>query len=180
MFEFKHLIEFQNKDTFSLYGEDFFGCKSTFWESHQSSLNDLYKKVINSNFPIRITDLATKRTLIISEFREFRDWLEENQPFSDSLQQFNARNEIIYTEVLEKCRLENVNEFEYYWEIWGIMWYPWTIEINKKQQNFTLNDISADDLKELVQLKKIELIKIFDESEMKDELDRKRYKIIGI
>lgn len=136
MFEFKHLIEFQNKGTFSLYGQNFFRDKSTFWESHQSSLNDLYKKVVNSDFPIKITDLTTDDSLLISNLREFREWLNANQPFSDTLKIINDRNLLIYSEILEKCNAENVYEFEYYWEIWGVMWYPWTIEINKKDQTF--------------------------------------------
>jgi len=175
--EFRYLIEFKNKDTFSLYGEDFFGDKSTFWNSHQSSLNDLYRKVVSSDFPIKLIDLTTKDPLLISTLTEFREWLKENQPFSDTLKKIDDRNELIYSEILEKCNKENSYEFEYYWEIWGIMWYPWTIEINEEFQTFSLNDISDYDLTELVKLEKIELIKTYDKSEMNDEFDRKRYRI---
>jgi hypothetical protein len=179
MFEFKHLIEFQNKDTFRLFGEDFWGDKSTFWESHQTSLNELYKKVINSDFPIKIIDLKKNSTLLIQDLNEFKDWLKTHQPFSDKLKSIESRSELIYSEILKNCKLENTNEFEFYWEIWGVMWYPWTIEINKKFQTFSLNDISEDDLTELIKLKKIELIKTYEKSEMNDEFDRKRYKING-
>jgi hypothetical protein len=89
----------------------------------------------------------------------------------------NDRIELIYSELLEKCTQENVFEFEYYWEMWGVLWNPWTIEINQKYQIFTLNDISENDLAELVRLRRIELIKTYDQSEMQDEFDRKRYKI---
>jgi hypothetical protein len=179
MFEFKHLIEFQNKETFSLYGENFFGDKSIFWESHQSSLNELYKKIIYSDFPIKITDLETKHSILVLELKDFRIWLNENQPFSDSLKKFNVRNELIYSELLENCKLENIYEFEYYLEVCRVKYYYLTIEINKKHKNFTLNDISEYDLTELEKLKKIELIKTYDKSEMIDEFRRKRYKING-
>uniref|UniRef100_UPI002611464F hypothetical protein n=1 Tax=Flavobacterium sp. TaxID=239 RepID=UPI002611464F len=162
MFEFKHQIEFQNNDTFSLFGEDFFGDKSTFWESHQTSLNELYKKVINSDFPIKITDLIENSTLTILDWNEFKNWLKINQPFSETINLIESRNEIIYSELLKNCRLENTDEFEFYWEVWGVMWYPWTIEINNKFQTFSLNDISENDLTELVKLKKIELIKTYE------------------
>ncbi len=74
----------------------------------------------------------------------------------------NDRLELIYSELLEKCTQENVCEFEYFWEIWGVLWHPWTIEINQKYQTFTLNDISEADLTALVKLKKIALIRTYD------------------
>ncbi len=87
------------------------------------------------------------------------------------------RLSLIYSELLDKCTGENVDEFEYYWEMWGVMWHPWTIEINQKYQTFTLNDISEADLAELVKLDKISLVKTYDQAEMQDEFDRKRYRI---
>ena len=177
MFEFRHQIEFQNKDVFNLYGEDFFKNNSEFWESHQSRLNELYKKVVKCEFPIKIIDKQTELTLIISELNKFKEWLNNNQPFSDNLKVINDRNEIIYTELKEKCEKENTIEFEYCFEILGVLWYFDSIEINKKFQIFTLKDVSELDLMELEKMKKIELIKVFSEEEMTGEFNRKRYKI---
>lgn len=106
-----------------------------------------------------------------------RKQMQGNQPFSDTLTMRNDRLELIYSELLEKCTRENVFEFEYFWEIWGVLWYPWTIEINQKYQTFTLNDIAEADLTALVRSGKISLIKTYDKSEMQDEFDRKRYQI---
>lgn len=87
------------------------------------------------------------------------------------------RIEIIYAEISKKCKHTNCIEFEYYWEIWGGMWHPWFIEINGKSENFTFNDISQNDLDDLVQMGFIELTKVYSKQEMYDEFDRKRYKL---
>ncbi len=106
-----------------------------------------------------------------------RKQMQGDQPYSDTLAMMNDRIALIYSELLEKCTQENVYEFEYYWEIWGVLWYPWTIEINQKYQTFTLNDISEGDLTALVKSEKISLIKTYDKAEMHEEFDRKRYRI---
>ncbi len=106
-----------------------------------------------------------------------RKQMQGDQPYSDTLAMMNDRIALIYSELLEKCTQENVYEFEYYWEIWGVLWYPWTIEINQKYQTFTLNDISEGDLTALVKSEKISLIKTYEKAEMHDEFDRKRYRI---
>ena len=72
------------------------------------------------------------------------------------------RLEIIYSELLEKCKASENYEFEYFWEIWGIMWHPWFIEINGVNQYFSMNDISINDINELLELGFIELVKVND------------------
>ena len=39
MFEFKHEIELQSSEKIKLFGEDYFGDKSTFWNAHQTTLD---------------------------------------------------------------------------------------------------------------------------------------------
>lgn len=89
----------------------------------------------------------------------------------------NNRLKILHSEILKKCVNYECYEFEFYWEIWGLMWYPWTLEINGKSESFSINDISYDDLEKLCDLGLIELIKVYSKEEMNDEFDRKRYRI---
>ena len=90
----------------------------------------------------------------------------------------NDRLKTIYSEILEKCDNSNCFEFEYYWEIWGVTWYPWTLEINVQSESFSLSDISYKDLDNLSKNGLIELIKEYPKEEMDGEFDRKRYRII--
>ncbi|MEO9216934.1 MAG: hypothetical protein ABI315_00010 [Bacteroidia bacterium] len=88
------------------------------------------------------------------------------------------RRKLIIDELIKQCQQYKVNEFEYYWEMWSVMWYPWFIEIEKnKSLNFTFNDISYKDLDYLVDCGQLELIKEYTPAELKDEFDRKRYRI---
>lgn len=48
IFEFRHEIELKSTEKIKLFGQDYFGDKSTFWNSHQTTLNSLYKKVSES------------------------------------------------------------------------------------------------------------------------------------
>ncbi len=89
----------------------------------------------------------------------------------------SKRTDIIFSEIKSKLVELNCNEFEYYWEIWGVMWYPWFIEINGKSENFSFNDLTQEDLNQLVKENKIENIKVYSKDEMTDEFDRKRYRI---
>ncbi|WP_298540903.1 hypothetical protein [uncultured Aquimarina sp.] len=91
----------------------------------------------------------------------------------------NDRLKILFSELLEKCNNANYFEFEYYWEIWGVMWYPWTLEIKGKSESFSLYDISYKDLENLCNNGQIELIKEYSIEEMEDEFDRKRYRILN-
>lgn len=86
----------------------------------------------------------------------------------------------IYTELLEKCEQSNCYEFDYYWEIWGILWYPWTLEINGKYHSFSVNDLSYKDLNKMCDLGLIELVEEFSNHESKDERDHKRYRLLRV
>ena len=81
-------------------------------------------------------------------------------------------------ELEKQCSELNSEEFEYYYEICGVWWIPWFIEVNKKTLTFTDNDISDTDFKFLVENGKIEIVKVYDKSEMNDEFGRKRYRIM--
>ncbi len=89
----------------------------------------------------------------------------------------SERIDMIFAEIRSKCEESNCFEFEYYWEMWGLMWTPWFIEISEKTQNFSFNDLTQADLEELLKEEKIEVIKIYSKDEMTDEFDRKRYRI---
>ncbi|MCK8521920.1 hypothetical protein M0D21_10100 [Aquimarina sp. D1M17] len=61
----------------------------------------------------------------------------------------NDRLYKILQEIKQKCFEANCFEFEYHWEIWGVLWYPWFLEINGKSISFSVNDISSKDLENL-------------------------------
>ena len=82
MFEFKHEIELKSTEKIKLFGQDYLGDKSTFWNSHQTTLNSLYKKVSESGFPIKITDLQFNKIIEIENIENFHVWLKSNQPFN--------------------------------------------------------------------------------------------------
>lgn len=82
MFDYRHSILFKNSEAIYLYGEDYFGDKSTFWKSHQSTLKSLCEKVCLVGFPITITDLKTESVSEIQTKQEFDNWISTNQPFT--------------------------------------------------------------------------------------------------
>ncbi len=88
------------------------------------------------------------------------------------------RLELFLSELKETCAENNSNEFEYFWEMWGVLWMPWFIEVNGESMYFSSNDISQNDLDQLCKNGFIELLKVYDQNEMKDEFDRKRYRLI--
>lgn len=88
------------------------------------------------------------------------------------------RRKLIWEELIKQCKENNIYEFEYYFEIWGVMWYPWFIEFSpQKPLKFTANDISYDDLNYFISCGDLELIKEYTQEEMKDEFGKKRYKL---
>lgn len=89
----------------------------------------------------------------------------------------NERIDILYSEILSKCKELSCFEFEYYWEMWGIMWNPWFIEIAGKSITLSIKELTQSDLEHLVDLNRIEVVKIYLQDEMTDEFDRKRYRI---
>lgn len=92
--------------------------------------------------------------------------------------ELTERINLFWFELEKQCSELNTYEFEFYWEIWGVWWMPWFIEVDKKSLNFSANDISNNDLNILVEKGKIEIVKIYEKSEMQDEFDRIRYRII--
>lgn len=84
MFEYKYKIELKNTEIVNLFGEGYFADKSTFWKSHQTSLNSLYDKTLETGFPIKITDLELNRIELITNINDFHIWLKINQPFNFS------------------------------------------------------------------------------------------------
>ena len=82
MFEFKYEIELKTSEKISLFGEDYFGDKRTFWNAHQASLKSLYKTVSETGFPIKIGDLEFDKWVVIENQHEFHAWLKTNQPFN--------------------------------------------------------------------------------------------------
>lgn len=85
----------------------------------------------------------------------------------------NERQKEIFDELVNNCINKKSTEFEYFVEIWGVMWYPWFIEINGESQIFKHNDISFEDLKLFCELDLIELIKTYK----KDDYDHYLYRI---
>ncbi len=82
MFDYKHKIELSTEEEINLFGSDYFADKSTFWKAHQTTLNNLYQRVIATGFPIRITDLETGTALNVQNLNGFHTWLKANQPFT--------------------------------------------------------------------------------------------------
>ena len=85
MFDFKHEIKLADSTTTRLFGEDYFCDKSTFWNAHQSMLNDLYRSVCETGFPIEIHDLEHKTYIQIHSLNEFHNWLKKHQPFDPNV-----------------------------------------------------------------------------------------------
>ncbi|MEN2402475.1 hypothetical protein GKZ90_0021980 [Flavobacterium sp. MC2016-06] len=92
--------------------------------------------------------------------------------------ELDERLNLFWLELNKQATELNSNEFEFYWEIWGVMWMPWFIEINGMSLHFTANDISNEDLELLIKMDFIEVIKVYESSELKDEFDRKKYRLL--
>ncbi|GAA4272977.1 hypothetical protein U6A24_06845 [Aquimarina gracilis] len=89
------------------------------------------------------------------------------------------RLNVLISEIREKCNNANCFEFDYHWEYYGLMWYPWFLTINGSSESFSFNDISNEDLKELCNEGLIELITEYSDNEKpEDEFDKKRYRLI--
>ncbi|MFB9079634.1 hypothetical protein ACFFLS_07080 [Flavobacterium procerum] len=90
------------------------------------------------------------------------------------------RTKLIWFELEKQCAELNCDEFEYYWEIWGLAWTVYSVVVAQSQKflSFSNNDVSSEDLDFLVKQGKIEIIKIYERHEMTDEFDRVRYRII--
>lgn len=87
MFDYKHKISFKNSESISLFGEDYFGDKSTFWYSHQSALKNLCERVCLIGFPLKVDDLKNAESLNILNKDEFDSWMLKNQPYKCDCEQ---------------------------------------------------------------------------------------------
>lgn len=87
----------------------------------------------------------------------------------------NDRLSLIYSELVEKCTENQTTEFEFFIEVWGVMWYPWFVEINGINQSFSFNDLSTTDLDDLVKSGCIEYIGSYS----KEDIPHYVYKLIS-
>ena len=95
------------------------------------------------------------------------------------MQNISERLLTFVKELEAQCDLKNCYEFEYYVEIWSAFyWFPWFIDVNGESLTFSANDISRDDLDWLENHKFLEIIKIYEKSEARIELERRRYKLL--
>lgn len=78
MFDYRYRIEFINQEVTNLFGEEYYCDKSTFWNSHQTQLNDLYNYVLSTEFPFKIIDLEKQSDLTINNQNEFDNWIMTN------------------------------------------------------------------------------------------------------
>ncbi len=93
--------------------------------------------------------------------------------------EMKERIDILWKELVVQCQKAECFEFEYHWEMWGAMWYPWFLTIKGKPTSFTANDIGSDDFEYLINLGFIELIKKYDPEEVnEDEYDKEKYRVI--
>ncbi|HAS44517.1 MAG TPA: hypothetical protein DCS93_28825 [Microscillaceae bacterium] len=86
----------------------------------------------------------------------------------------NERLNALISEITAKCNRANCFEFDYHWEYYGLMWYPWFLTINGNSESFSFNDLSYEDLEKLCDEGFIELIKEYSDNEKsEDEFDKK-------
>ena len=90
----------------------------------------------------------------------------------------DERRQLILGELKAECAENKLYEFEYYWEIWGVNWYPRFIEFATGYQlKLTFDDISEEDLNYLVEIGELEVVKVYDLDEMQYEFNRIRYRL---
>ncbi|AEA45231.1 DUF4269 domain-containing protein [Fluviicola taffensis] len=104
----------------------------------------------------------------------------KGDPYKELVELFlmDERRQLILAELKKQCEEKQIYEFDYYWEIWGVMWYPWFMEFySGASLSFTANDISSEDLNYFVETGELELIKVYERHEMIDEFDRVRFRL---
>lgn len=87
-------------------------------------------------------------------------------------QQELAERSSIFLEVLGEI---NAKEFEYSYELWGVFWMPWFVEVDGKDIRFPLNEISVADFDYMEQ--KGLLVFVKDLENRDDRFGRKIYQI---
>lgn len=80
MFQIKHKITFSTGEIVSLYGEDYFGDKKVFWDSHQTQLNGLLKKARELGGPFKVVEYPNAQEHEFMELKSFTDWLSKSHP----------------------------------------------------------------------------------------------------
>ncbi|SFO52891.1 hypothetical protein SAMN05428949_5591 [Chitinophaga sp. YR627] len=92
----------------------------------------------------------------------------------------DERRKQILQEIKHQCEAYKSDEFEYYFEIWGLNWYPWQLEVSPAQTiQLSINDLSTEDLQYLENAGEIMLIRKYEPHEVENETEfgRKRYRI---
>jgi len=102
--------------------------------------------------------------------------IDYKRTFTDS--ELTERINLLWLELEKQCAALNSSEFEYSWEMWGVMWTPFFIMVDDKSLSFSATDIQSDDLDILVKQGKLEIIKIYEAHEMKEEFEKIRYRIV--
>jgi hypothetical protein len=80
MFHIRHQITLANGAQVSLYGEDYFGDKRVFWETHQHLLKQLLEQVEQVGPPIQVLQLPEELTIHFDKVSAFKDWLSQHHP----------------------------------------------------------------------------------------------------
>ena len=90
----------------------------------------------------------------------------------------DERKQLILAEIKTQCAEKQQDEFEYYWEIWGVNWYPWFLEFSPASpMKFTTNDIALEDLYYFVETGELEVVKVYEDHEMPEEFNRVRFRL---
>lgn len=97
-----------------------------------------------------------------------------------TLQEMEEKMALFLEELQAQCKVHQCWEFEYYLEVWGMWCMPWFIEINSMRLTFTATEINDDELSFLLNRGTIELIKVYDQPQSIDDIDRKRYRLIAL
>ncbi|QLQ30731.1 MAG: hypothetical protein HZT40_02925 [Candidatus Thiothrix singaporensis] len=74
------------------------------------------------------------------------------------------RIKTLLDELTRQCQQYGCDEFEYYWEEYGLWWYPWTIEVRGKSLSFSYYDIGLQDLDYWESTGEIKLIETCDDN----------------
>ncbi|MFK7796795.1 MAG: hypothetical protein AB8E82_05020 [Aureispira sp.] len=80
MFHIRHQITLANGEHISLYGEDYFGDKRVFWETHQRLLTQLLEQVDQTGSPIQVLQLPEELTIHFDQVAAFKHWLSQHHP----------------------------------------------------------------------------------------------------
>lgn len=82
MFSKKHEITLNDGVVILLYGEDYFGDKKAFWDSHQTQLKSLIAKVNLLDAPIEVVEFPDEHKLYFKDINSFKIWLSEHHPYT--------------------------------------------------------------------------------------------------